>query len=418
MIKRLSGGHVKHAAGLYIHIPFCHHRCTYCDFNIYAGMRRLFERYARAVAQEIAAGSPSPLTPLLPGEEKRAATIYFGGGTPSLLPIACITPILEAIRSSFDVPSDVEITLEANPQPDDDGYFARLRELGVNRLSFGMQSAIERDLRLFRRGHTFDDVARTVRLARSAGLDNLNLDLIYGIPGQSLDDWRMTLEAALSLGPEHISAYGLQVEDGTTLKKWIAQGKLPSPDDDLAADMFNLADAVLEQAGFTHYEISNWARATPTSNFQPPTFQCRHNLIYWRNEPYLGFGCGAHSWFGGRRFSNLRHPRAYVAAIEAGQTVEAEAEVISRELEMGETMMVGLRLLEEGVSFERFASRFGADMREVYHSQMERLLKQGLIEVDKARLRLSRQGRLVGNRVFGEFLLESPTRVTRRPAAG
>ena len=430
------------ATGIYVHIPFCHHRCTYCDFNIYAGMRSLYERYARAVAKEILAirrrsrtapdagrrspantqllrpsvGSGEQVGDLLPSTGAlHAPTIYFGGGTPSLMPVEHIRLILDAIRSTFDVLPDAEVTLEANPRTDDAGYFARLRELGVNRISLGMQSAIERDLRLFRRGHTFDDVARTVHIARSTGFDNLNLDLIYGIPGQSLGDWRATLEAALSLGPEHISAYCLQVEDGTTLKKWIAQGKLPAPDDDLAADMFNLAEAMLEDAGFIHYEISNWARGISDlrlriADFQDPHSEirnpkwARHNLTYWLNEPYLGFGCGAHSWFGGRRFGKVRHPREYLARIEAEQGAEVEVEAISRELEMGETMMVGLRLLEEGVTFERFAARFGADLRDVYRRELERSLRMGLIEVDAEHVRLSRQGRLVGNRVFGEFL--------------
>jgi oxygen-independent coproporphyrinogen-3 oxidase len=404
------------AIGVYIHIPFCHHRCTYCDFNIYAGMRAWHERYARAVAKEIDGVGSSPGLRSSSGDDSyAAATIYFGGGTPSLLPVEHVALILGAIRSAFDVAADAEISFEANPRPDADGYFERLRALGVNRASLGMQSAIERDLHLFRRGHTFADVTRTFALLRAAGFDNLNLDLIYGIPGQSLDEWRVTLDAALSLGPEHVSAYSLQVEDGTTLKKWIAQGKVSSPDDDLAADMFTLAEDVLDAAGFSHYEISNWAKSVldlrwPSADFQNPQSTInhqqfsRHNLIYWRNQPYLGFGCGAHSWFGGRRFSNVRHVRDYVERLEAGQGVEAESEAIPRELEMGETMMLGLRLLDEGVSFERFRSRFDADVREVYAVPIERLSSIGLLDVTAERVRLSRSGRLVGNRVFGEFL--------------
>lgn len=394
--------------GVYIHIPFCHHRCTYCDFNIYAGMRSLRERYVTAVVKDVAAapaGLPVP-------------TIYFGGGTPSLLPAEQIARILDAIWTQFDVAPDAEITLEANPRTAGDGYFDALRALGVNRISLGMQSALERDLHLFRRGHTFGDVVQTVRLARSAGFENLNLDLIYGIPEQSLNDWRHTLEAALSLQPDHVSAYCLQVEDGTTLKKWIVQGKVLPPDDEVAADMYNLAEEILEEAGFAHYEISNWARRRLSVNSKQLsviTDHCslttdnwplasRHNLIYWRNEPYLGFGCGAHSWFGGRRFSKVRHPRAYVDAIEAGQEAEAESEPISRRLEMGETMMLGLRLLDEGVRFDQFAARFGVDMYDVYREKIERLVEMSLVEVDARRLRLSRRGRLVGNRVFAEFI--------------
>lgn len=406
------------AVGVYVHIPFCHHRCTYCDFNIYAGMRSIWERYAQAVAKEIAS-APSGCY---------ARTIYFGGGTPSLAPIEHIGLIVDAIRAAFEVASDAEITLEANPRTEDDGYFERLRALGVNRLSLGMQSAHARDLHLFRRGHTFDDVARTFRLARAANFDNLNLDLIYGIPGQSLDDWRRTLDAALALGPEHVSAYGLQVEDGTTLKKWLAQGKLSPPDDDLAADMFDLVEAMLEQAGFVHYEISNWARGPLAVNSEQLSVRSelsaaiadhrslltadyslasRHNLIYWRNEPYLGFGCGAHSWFDGRRFAKVKHPREYIQAIEAGRGGEIEAEQIGRELEMGETMMVGLRLLEEGVTFDRFTRRFGVDLREVYGRTLERLQAAGLIELTSDRLRLSRRARLIGNQVFGAFLTDA-----------
>jgi len=399
---------MRDCVGVYVHIPFCHHRCTYCDFNIYAGMRSLRERYVTAVTKDVAsapAGLPVP-------------TIYFGGGTPSLLPAEQIARILDTIRSQFDVAPAAEITLEANPRTADDGYFEALRALGVNRLSLGMQSALERDLHLFRRGHTLDDVAQTAHLVRSAGFDNLNLDLMYGIPGQSLGDWKRTLESALALDPNHISAYGLQVEDGTTLKKWIMQGKVPLPDDDLAADMYNLAEEILEEAGFVHYEISNWARRRLSVNSKQLsviTDHCslitdnwplasRHNLIYWRNQPYLGFGCGAHSWFGGRRFSKVRHPRVYAGALEAGQGVEAESELISRELEMGETMMLGLRLLEEGVRFDQFALRFSVDMRDVYREKIERLAALDLVEIDARRLRLSHRGRLVGNRAFGEFL--------------
>jgi oxygen-independent coproporphyrinogen-3 oxidase len=379
-----------------VHIPFCHQRCTYCDFNIYAGMRALYEPYAQAVAQEARAAGQRATT--------GASTVYFGGGTPSMLSIAHIALMLDAIRRAFDLASDAEITLEANPRATDDGYFAGLRALGVNRISLGMQSAHAAELHLFRRGHAFDDVARTFALARAAGFENLNLDLIYGIPGQSIAGWRASLQAALALQPDHLSAYSLQVEERTTLHKWVRQGKIAAPDDDLAADMFELAEEMLADAGFIHYEISNWAGANPTSNVQYPQTASRHNLIYWRNETYIGLGCGAHSWRGGRRFWNVRHLREYVRALHAGHSVEEGAEQISRKLEMGETMMLGLRLLHEGVTFDRFASRFDADLREVYAREIDRLTKLGLIELDHERVRLSRPGRLVGNRVFGEFL--------------
>jgi len=373
-------------------------------------MRAMYEPYAQAVAKEVKASGQRAATTI--------STVYFGGGTPSMLPIGNIALILDAVRSNFDLAPDAEITLEANPRTIDDGYFEGLRVLGVNRISLGMQSAHEDELHLFRRGHSFDDVVRTFELVRAVGFDNLNLDLIYGIPEQSIEAWCASLQAALALKPDHLSAYSLQVEERTTLHKWVRQGKVAAPDDDLAADMFELAEEMLDDAGFVHYEISNWAKRElrieheelrmKNAESRIENVECgkasRHNLIYWRNEAYLGMGCGAHSWFGGRRFWNIRHPREYVRELNDGRSVEEGDEQISRKLEMGETMMLGLRLLQEGVTFDRFASRFDVDMREVYTREIDHLTKSGLIELDDARIRLSRQGRLLGNRAFGEFL--------------
>lgn len=370
----------------------------------------MYEPYAQAVAKEVKASGQRAATTI--------STVYFGGGTPSMLPIGNIALILDAVRSNFDLAPDAEITLEANPRTIDDGYFEGLRVLGVNRISLGMQSAHEDELHLFRRGHSFDDVVRTFELVRAVGFDNLNLDLIYGIPEQSIEAWCASLQAALALKPDHLSAYSLQVEERTTLHKWVRQGKVAAPDDDLAADMFELAEEMLDDAGFVHYEISNWAKRElrieheelrmKNAESRIENVECgkasRHNLIYWRNEAYLGMGCGAHSWFRGRRFWNIRHPREYVRELNDGRSVEEGDEQISRKLEMGETMMLGLRLLQEGVTFDRFASRFDVDMREVYTREIDHLTKSGLIELDDARIRLSRQGRLLGNRAFGEFL--------------
>ena len=397
---------IRDPAAIYIHIPFCHHRCSYCDFNIYAGMKSLYKPYAQAVAQEIAATAGRI-------GRVRVPTIFIGGGTPSMFPVDLIGGILANARAFFDVAPDAEITLEANPAIEDKGrqtrdgsvpsalhsssqeYFARLRALGVNRLSLGVQSGHAHELYLLRRGHSFGDAADTFQSMRRAGFDNLNIDLIYGLPNQTLEEWRTTLERALALQPDHVSAYSLQVEEGTAMFNWVRDRRVPSPDDDLAADMYNLAEEMLGRAGFTHYEISNWAQ---------PGQESRHNLVYWLNRPYFGMGCGAHSSYNNQRYSNVLHPREYIQRMNTGVDAVVEREEIGRTLEMGETMMLGLRLVEQGVDRARFKDRFDIEVDQAYGPIIERLVNQGLLEVNARRLRLTPRWRLLGNRVFAEFL--------------
>jgi len=377
------------AAGLYIHLPFCRRKCSYCDFNAYAGMRPLYEPYARAVVQEISNSHD---------QASQVGTIYFGGGTPSLLPLSLMASMMQACRDSFDVAREAEISLEANPDSVEAPYLAGLRALGVNRLSLGVQSAHQSELDFFKRGHTFADSVNALRLARAAGFDNVNVDLIYGLPQQTMPLWQETVERALALAPEHVSLYCLTVEERTTLALWVRRGKMLLPDDDLAADMVLWADERLAQAGLTRYEVSNWARGAAC--------QSRHNLTYWHNWPYLGVGAGAHSSLEGRRFWNVEHPREYVRRIAAGESAVEGSEVIGRALEMGETMMLGLRLVE-GVSHGRFLERFGVALTQVYAQVLAQLSKQGLIEVDARGVRLTRRGWLLGNRAFAAFLPES-----------
>jgi len=390
-----------HKVGLYIHIPFCRFKCTYCDFNAYAGMRSLYEPYSLAVESQISnfrshiAKLESPTSgfrPLL--SELRAETIYFGGGTPSLLPLSLLAKILSACRESLKVAADAEISLEANPGTVDAAYLEGLQALGVNRLSLGVQSAHQTELDFFKRGHSFADAVESVRLARAAGLNHLNVDLMYGIPQQTMAMWQETVERTLQLAPNHVSMYCLTVEERTTLALWVRRGKTPLPDDDLAADMLLWADERLAAEGLSRYEVSNWARQGRA---------CRHNLVYWHNEPYLGFGAGAHSSFGGRRFWNVDRPREFIQSIEAGQSAVAGSEVIGRELEMGETMMLGLRLVE-GVSLARFESRFGVSLADIYAEELRELGRQELIKVDEVGVRLTRRGWLLGDRVFSAFL--------------
>jgi oxygen-independent coproporphyrinogen-3 oxidase len=388
--------------GLYIHTPFCRMRCAYCDFNVYAGMRDLYTPYAQAVAAEIErAGLALGRLP--------APTLYFGGGTPSLLPVPLLAQITAACRAAFAVPADAEISLEANPDTLDAATLAGLRALGVNRLSLGVQSAQPDELRFLRRDHTWADAARAFQLARQAGFDNINLDLIYGLPNQPLAAWQDTVEKILALAPDHLSMYSLTIEDRTTLSLWIRRGQVSPPDDDLAADMALWADERVTQAGYVRYEISNWARnqglGTRGKDLET-RFVCQHNLTYWHNLPYLGFGAGAHSSFGGRRFWNVAHPRRYAELVMQGQSPQAGQESIDREMEMAETMFLGLRLAE-GINGARFLARFGVDLFQQYKHAIERNKQAGLLEGDTHGIRLTRRGWLLGNRVFADFLPET-----------
>lgn len=373
---------------VYVHIPFCRWRCSYCDFNIYAGMRRWFAPYIDALGKEIrrfgeAAGRPP------------VRTIYIGGGTPSLLPLSLLGRLFEALHEAFRVPSGIEITLEANPSGLSIAYLEGVRALGVNRLSFGVQSAHPDELHLLRRDHTFEEACEHIAMARAAGFTNLNVDLIYGLPGQTLPRWRETLEAVLALGPEHLSAYALIVEERTTLHRWIREGRVPPPDPDSAAEMYEWTRERLERAGYRHYEISNWAR---------PGYESRHNMVYWRYEPYVGFGAGAHSFLDGRRWANARHPRDYIKRTERGESVVAEEETLDRRTQMAEMMILGLRLVAEGVAEARFRARFGVGIREAYGAVVAELEEAGLVRWEGDRLRLTPRGQLLGNRVFERFL--------------
>ncbi len=393
---------ISNGVAVYIHIPFCHHRCSYCDFNIYAGMRALYESYAESVAQEIASTAAR-------AGRVRVPTIYFGGGTPSLLPAELIGGMLATVRTFFDVDEDAEITIEANPAKEWGAggreYFAQLRSLGVNRASLGIQSSHEDELKLLRRGHSFEDAVATYESMRRAGFENVNIDLIYGLPNQSIDEWQVTLQRVIDLQPDHISAYSLQVEERTAMFNWVRDQRVPAPDEETVAAMYEMAEAILADAGYVHYEISNWAgQGHEVWGKESNDYRSQHNLVYWRNEPYFGFGCGAHSFYAGQRYSTVKHPREYIRRIETSVDVVEEVELIDRTLEMGETMMLGLRLIEAGVSRDRFRERFNRELDEVYRSTITRLVEQGLLESRPDRIRLTPRGRLLGNRVFAEFL--------------
>ena len=388
---------------LYFSVPFCRARCGYCDFNSYAGLEDLIAPYSRALAKEVdLLGRLCPEAGA-PGGRAEAGTIFFGGGTPSVMPLADLERVFAAVRRSFALSPGSEITLEANPGTVDGAYLAGLRALGVNRLSLGVQSTNADELALLGRIHTAEQAVEAVRLARGAGFDNLNLDLMMGLPAQSLSGWQTTLRQALELQPDHLSCYMLSLEDGTRLNADVQAGRLPAPDPDLAADMYEWTGETLEANGFVQYEISNWARGIDRA--------CQHNLTYWRNRPYLGFGAGAHGCAAATRYSNVLTPQAFIERLEQGEPsvfpfspALVEQIPVSLEDAIGETLMLGMRLVEEGVSNETFEPRFGSSLRDKYGAVLKKLAAQGLVEWDGSRTRLTKRGRLLGNVVFREFV--------------
>ncbi|MGC9521309.1 MAG: radical SAM family heme chaperone HemW [Anaerolineae bacterium] len=394
--------------GIYVHIPFCLRRCTYCDFNTYTGLLSLEGEYVVALLEEARLWAERTVN-------VEAETLYFGGGTPSLLETEEIARVVEAVRQHFGLRWGAEISLEANPGTVDRPSLMGMREAGVTRLSLGVQSSHSRELLLLGRTHTWSDAVKSYRLAREAGFESVNLDLMYGLPDQSLEDWMATVERCLALGPDHLSLYALTLEPGTPLAEALALNDVPMPDSDLAADMYDAASEALHAAGFWQYEISNWARGTvpaPGIWALPPDgvterigpHVCAHNLIYWRNRPWIGLGAGAHSWFRGRRWRNFPHPRGYINAIKEGRLGDYSDEALPQEVAYGETMMMGLRLAE-GVTDARFYNTYGLHLLDLYGPVIEQLSSVGLVVWADERLRLSEHGRLLGNLVFQEFLM-------------
>jgi putative oxygen-independent coproporphyrinogen III oxidase len=321
--------------GFYVHVPFCVTRCGYCDFNTYTA-QELGPGASRADYAETAIAEVRLARRVLGDAAPRVETVFFGGGTPTLLDPDDLVRVLRAIDEEFGLAPGAEVTTEANPESVTPASLAALREGGFTRVSLGMQSARPHVLEVLDRRHTPGRAARAAREAREAGFEHVNLDLIYGTPGESDDDWRATLAAAIEAGPDHVSAYSLIVEDGTRLAARIRRGELPAPDDDAAADRYLIADAMLAEAGLTWYEISNWA-ATPEA-------RCRHNLLYWRGGDWWGVGPGAHSHVGGVRWWNVKHPAAYASRLAAGVSPGHAREVLTDDDRAVERLMLELRL--------------------------------------------------------------------------
>jgi len=385
---------------LYVHIPFCHAKCHYCDFNSYAGQLRWRESYVQALLDEIrwagdlASHSGHHGAPM--GQRWPCRTIFFGGGTPSLLLAEQVAQILEAAHRSFEVEADAEVTLEANPGTLEEGHLLALRAAGVNRLSMGAQSFDAGLLRWMGRIHGPEEIESAFHTARRAGFENINLDFIFGLPDQSMEQWEATLERALALAPDHLSLYSLIVEEGTPLHRWVEEGRVHPADEDMTAEMYLLAQRKLAEARYAQYEISNWAK---------PDKMCQHNLTYWRNLPYLGVGAGAHSSFGGRRFSTVLKVREYIEQMGRKGHALVESEEISPDLDMTETAMLALRL-NAGLSEALFERRYGRRFDAVFGARLAQVEAAGLLERADGMIRLSEQGRLLGNEVFMQLLPE------------
>ncbi|MEE4544356.1 radical SAM family heme chaperone HemW [Streptomyces sp. V4-01] len=379
--------------GFYVHVPYCATRCGYCDFNTYTatelrgsgGAPASRENYADVLIDEVRLARK-----VLGDDPRPVETVFVGGGTPTLLPAADLGRMLDAIRTEFGLAPGAEVSTEANPESVDPAYLARLRDSGFNRISFGMQSARQHVLKVLDRTHTPGRPERCVAEARAAGFDHVNLDLIYGTPGESDDDWRASLDAAVGAGPDHVSAYALIVEEGTRLAARIRRGEVPTTDDDVHADRYLIAQERLAAAGFSWYEVSNWATT--------PEGRCRHNELYWTGADWWGAGPGAHSHVGGVRWWNVKHPGAYAQALGEGRSPGAGREVLAAEDRRVERILLELRL-SQGCPLDLLADE-GA--RAAARALRDGLLEPGPYALGRAVLTL--RGRLLADAVVRDLV--------------
>jgi len=401
---------------LYFHIPFCTLKCSYCDFNSYAGIESLMHPFVDALCEEMRLWSRFM-------SDRRVETVFFGGGTPSLLPLKEVERIVGAMREAFDLEPGAEVSFEANPGTVEGDYLRGLLAAGVNRISFGVQSFHDDELTALDRIHSADEAKEAYHWAREAGFERINLDFIYGLSEQPMERWQATLEQAIALGPEHLSLYALTIEEGTKLAHDIERGRVPGPDGDVQAPMYEWSCERMAQAGYRQYEISNWCR---------PSKECLHNLVYWRNGEWLGLGPGAHSHLGGKmedgrwkmgwRFADVYSPKQYIGQVK--DTVErkdldlgdlravlssirqvAFVEEQTVEMEMADTAILSLRL-NEGLDVKAFRGRFGRSLDDVYGPVLDETASLGLLEYQNGRVRLTERARLLANEVFVRLLAD------------
>jgi len=374
--------------GLYVHIPFCVRKCNYCDFCSYAAKdnEAAFCNYATWLKKELESWNKEDLDSI--------SSVYFGGGTPTLLPLTDLEDIFSYIQKTCGLLPQAEVSMECNPGAINIEDLPKLREMGINRLSIGIESFSAEHLQQMGRIASAEDGPHVVEAARCAGFDNINIDLIYGLPGQTLDEWQEDLRRAIALDVDHISLYGLSLSENTPWGRAVAEGRLILPDEDLFADMMELSLDMIPGAGYHHYEIANFAKSG---------YECRHNLTYWHREDYLGIGVAAASCYGNIRQTNCRDLDEYQKSLRQKGIPAHEKECLSQEEVINEAMFLGLRLID-GIQISSFNNRFGVDIEKFYQKQLNKLFSFGLLEKNKGYLRLTRKGIPLANEVFREFV--------------
>lgn len=374
--------------GLYLHFPFCISKCPYCDFNSYQlKEEKQISSYISALYQEITAYSQKL-------KKSNIKTIYLGGGTPTILSGVQIYNILEYCKDKFTVDKNAEITIEANPGTLDGEKIKLIIESGINRLSLGAQSFDDLFLKKIGRMHNTQDIIDSYYLAQEKGFDNINIDIMFALPGQTTKDLQITLKKAVSLKPDHLSLYNLTIKSGTEYYKKYKRGKLKLPTEDEEYDMYNWAINYLEESGFEHYEIANFAR---------PYKRSMHNLIYWQNKPYLGIGAGAYSFIKGYRYMNYENPARYTKEIMSGKLPVDNGEKLSLRKRMIETIILGLRT-KDGVGYKKYKTRFGVNLNDIFSKQVNKLVNLGLLQKDDFKIKLTKRGIFLANTVFREFV--------------
>ena len=380
------------ARGVYIHIPFCHQICNYCDFNKVFFKNQPVDEYIEAIGQEMrmtVEKNPTAFT--------KIETIFLGGGTPTSLSVEQLTRLMELIHLYLPVNNVTEFSSEANPDELTYDKLLVLKKYGINRLSLGVQSFNQEILKKLGRTHSNDHVFSTLRDAKKVGFDNISIDLMYGLPGQTIKQWQETLDIAFSLGLPHFSAYSLIVEPKTIFYNLMNKGKLSLPGEDLEAKMYDMLMNQMEAHGLNQYEISNFAK---------PGFESTHNCIYWENDEYAGIGGGASGYLNGVRYQNIGPLKKYIEAIENQELPLLNTHNVTKQERIEEEMFLGLRKID-GVSKQHFIEKFDLPMEELFSKHIEELVKEGLVENTRDRLKLSYRGRFVGNEVFQQFLLDS-----------
>ena len=373
--------------GIYIHIPFCVHKCIYCDFLSAQADDDVKYAYTKALINEIRNTADGQV-------KDKITSIFFGGGTPSVLPDCCIADILMAVRDCFDISDDAEITMECNPGTVNESRLSEYRAAGVNRLSFGLQSADNNELKMLGRIHAFEQFAESFRLARNAGFNNINVDLMSAIPGQTEATLENTFDKVMALQPEHISVYSLILEDGTYLADNIDKFP-PVPDEDEDRRMYHMTKERLYSAGYERYEISNYSR---------PGYECRHNLLYWNRGEYYGFGCSAAGFIGNERYSDIRDVKKYIEFNGDIEKLHENIEILTKEDAMEEFMFLGLRKMA-GVDVMDFQRRFGVPIENVYAKEIEHNIDKGLLIRQGDMLKLTEYGIDICNTVMSDFIL-------------